>query len=134
MVPNCINDPFLGFHQRIPVGIGFAHVLEDTLVVSDVDTDCNEAGMAVNPDTVGLENLNLYTLVPFRSNDDFGSRIGNVDRHDKITGLETSTPFNLGLRAILSYLKTEQIGQKILAPYHRNIRVDDSHIDSRKEI
>ena len=97
MVPNCINDPFLGFHQRNPVGIGFAHVLEDTLVVSDMDAYSNESGMTVDPDTIGFENLNLDTLVPFRSNDDFGSRIGNVYRHDKITGLETSTPFNFEL-------------------------------------
>jgi hypothetical protein len=94
---DCINDPFLGFYQGIPVSIGFAHVLEDTLAVSYMDADCDEPGMAVDADTVGLEDLNLNTLVSFRSNDDFGSGIGDVYWHDKNTGIETGAPFDLGL-------------------------------------
>jgi hypothetical protein len=80
---DCINNPFLGFYQGIPVSIGFAHVLEDTLVVSYMDADCDESGMAVNADTVGLEDLDLNTLVSFRSDDDFGSGIGDVYGHNK---------------------------------------------------
>ena len=80
---DCINDPFLGFYQGIPVSIGFAHVLEDTLAVSYMDADCDELGMAVDADTVGLEDLDLNSLVSFRSDDDFGSGIGDVYGHNK---------------------------------------------------
>ena len=80
---DCIYDPFLGFYQGIPVSISFAHVLEDTLVVSYMDADCDESGMAVNADTVGLEDLDLNTLVSFRSDYDFGSGIGDVYGHNK---------------------------------------------------
>jgi hypothetical protein len=48
-----------------------------------MDADCDEPGMAVDADTVGLEDLNLNTLVSFRSNDDFGSGIGDVYGHNK---------------------------------------------------
>ena len=39
--------------------------------------------MAVDADTVGLEDLNFNTLITFGAYDNFGSRIGNVYRHDK---------------------------------------------------
>lgn len=71
-----------------PISIGFTHVLEDTLIVPDVDADSNELRMAVDPDTVGLENLYLNTLVSFRSDNDFGTGIGYVDRHNKITPVQ----------------------------------------------
>ena len=85
MLPNCIKHPVLGLDQRIPIGVGFAHVLEDTLIVSDVDADGNELRMAVDSDTVRLEDLYLNTLVSFRSDNDFGTGSGYVDRHNKIT-------------------------------------------------
>jgi hypothetical protein len=62
-----------------------------------MDADCDESGMAVNADTVGLEDLDLNTLVSFRSDDDFGSGIGDVYGHNKLTGIETGAPFDLGL-------------------------------------
>ncbi len=85
MLPNCIDHPVFGFDQGIPIGISFTHVLEDTLIVPDMDADSNELRMAVDPDTVGLEDLYLNTLFPFRSDNDFGTGIGYVDRHNKIT-------------------------------------------------
>ena len=85
MLPNCIYYPVLGLDQRTPIGVGFAHVLEDTLIVPDVDADGNELRMAVDPDTVGLEDLYLNTLVSFRSDNDFGTGSGYVDRHNIIT-------------------------------------------------
>lgn len=85
MLPNCIEHPVLGLDQRIPIGVGFTHVLEDTLIVSDMDADGNELRMAVDPDTVGLEDLNLNALISFGTDNDFGTGIGYVDRHNKIT-------------------------------------------------
>ena len=49
-----IDYPFLGFDEGVPVCIGFAHVLEDTLIVPDMDADSDELGMAVDPDTIGF--------------------------------------------------------------------------------
>ena len=63
MHPNCINDPFVGFYQGAPIGISFAHVLEDELIVFDADADCNEVGMAVDADTIGFKNLYNGPLV-----------------------------------------------------------------------
>ena len=79
------DHPVLGFDQGVPIGINFTHVLKDTLIVSDMDADGNELRMTVDPDTVGLEDLNFNTLVPFRSDNNFGTGSGYVDRHNKIT-------------------------------------------------
>ena len=85
MLPNCIEHPVLGLDQRIPISVSFAHVLEDTLIVPDMDADSDELRMAVDSDTVRLEDLYLNTLVSFRSDNDFGTGSGYVDRHNKIT-------------------------------------------------
>lgn len=93
MTPVGIDHPLLGFDKGIPVCIGFAHVLEDTLVVPDVDTDGYELGMAVDADAVGFEDFDFDTLIALRLNEDLGSRIGNIYRNDKRTDIETGTPF-----------------------------------------